>query len=398
MKKDLSLYIHIPFCVHKCKYCDFLSFDNESYGTMLRYVDSVCQEIKLYTPVADKYIVRTIYIGGGTPSILDETLITNILAFIRKTFEVDRFVEITIEANPGTVKYHKLLAYRSIGINRLSIGLQTADDELLKKLGRIHNFDQFVAGYNSARRAGFKNINVDIMSGLPGQDVHSYVDTLTRVMEFEPEHISAYSLTVEEGTPLAEDTALLNLIPNEDTDRQMYALTKKVLAAHDYVRYEFSNYAKDGYECRHNKVYWTGGEYIGFGIGASSFFKGQRFTNIRDINEYITLMEETAEQFVKRQDKLKLYDEVTEQMRTDVVTMYIDRRMEEYMFLGLRMTKGVSRREFERIFNKDIYDVYGEVINKYVDEGFMIGDGDSVRLNDRGIDVSNIILSDFLLD
>ena len=179
MKKDLSLYIHIPFCVHKCKYCDFLSFDNESYGTMLRYVDSVCQEIKLYTPVADKYIVRTIYIGGGTPSILDETLITNILAFIRKTFEVDRFVEITIEANPGTVKYHKLLAYRSIGINRLSIGLQTADDELLKKLGRIHNFDQFVAGYNSARRAGFKNINVDIMSGLPGQDVHSYVDTLT---------------------------------------------------------------------------------------------------------------------------------------------------------------------------------------------------------------------------
>jgi oxygen-independent coproporphyrinogen-3 oxidase len=398
MKRDLSLYIHIPFCERKCAYCDFLSSDTETYGTQLRYIEAVCHEIQLYAPVADRYIVRTIFIGGGTPSLLDETFITNILSMVRRIFEVDRFAEITIEANPDSIKYHRLLSYRSIGINRLSIGLQSADDALLRTIGRVHNFDQFVAAYKSARRAGFKNINIDIMSGLPGQDVHSYVDTLTRVMEFQPEHISAYSLSVEDGTPLAENEGLRNLIPDEETDRKMYALTKKVLATNGYARYEFSNYAKQGYECRHNIVYWTGGEYIGFGIGAASYFKGERFSNIRNITDYIELMDQVQSEIAGRQDKLLLYEEVASRLRAETTPMYIDSRMEEFMFLGLRMVRGVSRKEFERHFNKDMYEVYGGVIHKYVDEGFMESEGDWVRLNDRGIDVSNIILSDFLLD
>ena len=191
MKRNLSLYIHIPFCVQKCLYCDFLSFDDILYAKRLQYMDALRTELRLYQPYADRYVVKSIFIGGGTPSTMDESLIEALLAQVRSVFRLDRFAEITIEANPGTLKYTDLLAYRSYGINRLSIGLQSADDELLKMLGRIHNFDQFVAGFTSARRAGFENINVDVMSGIPGQDMHSYVDTLTRVMEYRPEHISA---------------------------------------------------------------------------------------------------------------------------------------------------------------------------------------------------------------
>ena len=398
MKRYVSLYVHIPFCAVKCKYCDFLSFDGESYGTMLRYVDSLCQEIKLYAPVADEYIVRSVFIGGGTPSLLDEALITNIMAFIKRTFKLAKDAEITIEANPGTLMHQKLNGYKSAGINRISIGLQSADDEMLKRLGRLHNFDQFVASYKAARRAGFQNINVDIMSGLPGQTIHSYVDTLSRVLDFAPEHISAYSLSIEEGTPFANDPEILASIPNEIIDRRMYEVTKKLLAANGYDRYEFSNYSKPGYECRHNMVYWTGGEYIGFGIGASSYFQGKRFNNMRDIFRYIEIMEETSDKFVESENMELLYNETAMKIRENVTPMYIDSRMEEFMFLGLRMMCGVSREEFHERFNKDIYEVYGTVINTYIDQGFMAAVGDRIILTDKGIDVSNVILADFLLD
>ena len=398
MKRNLSLYIHIPFCVQKCLYCDFLSFDDALYATQLQYVDAVRTEISIYKPYADRYVVRTIFIGGGTPSILDESLIEAILTTVRQVFSVDRFAEITIEANPGTLKYTDLLAYQSYGINRLSMGLQSADDELLKMLGRIHNFDQFVAGFTSARRAGFRNINVDVMSGIPGQDMHSYVDTLTRVMEYRPEHISAYSLQVEEETPLAKDPVLVDMLPDEDTDRRMYSMTKKILRTNGYERYEFSNYAQPGYECRHNIVYWTGGEYIGIGLGAASLFKGERFSNLKDLSAYLELMQEAAEKMTGDVDRLLLYDAVTEHLRKDRTAMYIDRRIEEYMFLGLRMTRGVDRKEFQEKFNKDIFSVYGSVINHYCDDGFMEVDDRYVRLTDAGIDVSNYILSDFLLN
>ncbi len=398
MKRNISLYIHIPFCVQKCLYCDFLSFDDTMYATQLQYMDALRTEIMLYKPFADRYVVRSIFIGGGTPSVMDESLIEALLSTVRQIFSVDRFAEITIEANPGTLKYTDLLAYQSYGINRLSIGLQSADDEMLRLLGRIHNFDQFVAGYTSARRAGFRNINVDVMSGIPGQDMHSYVDTLTRVMEYRPEHISAYSLQVEEGTPLAEDPVLTGMLPDEESDRRMYAMTKKILRTNGYERYEFSNYALPGYECMHNKVYWTGGEYIGLGLGAASLFKGERFSNLRDLSQYLELMQEAAANNTPEVDKLELYEAVVAHLRQDVTAMYVDRRMEEYMFLGLRMIRGVNRREFRERFNKDMFAVYGPVINRYEADGFMDFDDDYVWLTDAGIDVSNIILSDFLLD
>ncbi|MDD6328401.1 MAG: radical SAM family heme chaperone HemW [Eubacteriales bacterium] len=398
MKKYVSLYVHIPFCAVKCKYCDFLSFDGESYGTMLRYVDSLCQEIKLYEPVAEEYVVRSVFIGGGTPSLLDEALITNIMAFIRKTFTLEKNAEITIEANPGTLRHQKLNGYKAAGINRISIGLQSADDEMLRRLGRLHNYDQFVASFKAARRAGFNNINVDIMSGLPGQTIHTYVDTISRVLDFKPEHISAYSLQIEEGTPFANDPAILEQLPPEMIDRRMYEITKKLLGASGYERYEFSNYAKPGYECKHNMVYWTGGEYIGFGIGASSYFKGKRFSNMTDVFSYIRLMEDTTEKFVSYDDMEKLFNEVTDKLRENVTTMYVDSRMEEFMFLGLRMMCGVSRSDFEERFKKDIYEVYGTVLNRYIDQGFMAIDGDRIYLTDKGIDVSNVVLADFILD
>ena len=398
MKRNLSLYIHIPFCVQKCLYCDFLSFDDTLYAKQLQYMDALRTELKLYQPYADRYSVKTIFIGGGTPSTMDESLIEALLTQIRSVFRVDRFAEITIEANPGTLKYTDLLAYQSYGINRLSIGLQSADDELLKMLGRIHNFDQFVAGFTSARRAGFRNINVDVMSGIPGQDMHSYVDTLTRVMEYRPEHISAYSLQVEEGTKLAADEYLLGMLPEEEVDRRMYAMTKKILRTNGYERYEFSNYAQPGFECRHNLVYWTGGEYIGFGLGAASLFKGERFSNLRDLDQYLELMGEVAKLMTPEMDLLQLYDAATVKLRCDNTAMYVDRRMEEYMFLGLRMIRGVSRTEFKEKFNKEMFDVYGPVINKYVDDGFLKLEEDRVALTDAGIDISNIILSEFLLD
>ena len=398
MSKYVSLYVHIPFCAAKCKYCDFLSFDGESYGIMLRYVDALCQEIRAYQPIVSDYIVRSVFIGGGTPSMLDEGLITNIMAFIRKSFKLEKDAEITIEANPGTLMHQKLIGYKAAGINRISIGLQSADDDMLKKLGRIHNFDQFVASYNSARRAGFDNINIDIMSGLPGQTIHTYVDTLSRVLDFAPEHISAYSLSVEPGTPLAEDEELLSTLPNEINDRRMYDITKQLLAAHGYYRYEFSNYAKSGYECKHNMVYWTGGEYIGLGLGSSSYFQGKRFNNIRDLNDYIEKMDAISEKFNQDISPELIYNEAVRNLRENITPIYIDSRIEEFMFLGLRMTCGVSREDFTERFNKDIYEVYGPVLNKYIGDGYMAMSNDRIYLTDKGIDGSNVILVDFLLD
>ncbi len=397
MKKYVSLYVHIPFCAVKCKYCDFLSFDGESYGTMLRYVDSLCQEIKLYKPIADEYIVRSVFIGGGTPSLLDESLIVNIMAFIKKTFTLERDAEVTIEANPGTLRHQKLNGYKTAGVNRISIGLQSADDNMLKRLGRLHNYDQFVASFKAARRAGFNNINVDVMSGLPGQSIHSYVDTLTKVIDYKPEHISAYSLTIEEGTPFAGDQSILESLPPDMIERRMYEITKKLLDSNGYDRYEISNYAKPGYECKHNMVYWTGGEYIGLGLGASSYFQGKRFNNMRDIFKYIQLMEETSDKFVETDNLETLYNDTTRKLRENITPMYIDSRMEEFMFLGLRMMCGISREDFQERFNKDVYEVYAPVINKYVDQGYMATVGDRILLTDMGIDVSNVILADFLL-
>ena len=379
-------------------YCDFLSFDNETNSKKIQYVNALMSEIRMYKPYADRYSVKTIYIGGGTPTTLDEALISNILKTINHIFNVDRFAEITIEANPGTIKYMDLLAYRELGINRLSIGLQSADDDMLRLLGRIHNYEEFENGFDAARRAGFKNISVDVMSGLPGQDMHTLVDTLTRVTELGPEHISVYSLQVEEGTMLSQRPDILDMLPDENTERSMYTMTKKVLKAAGYNRYEVSNYSKPGMESRHNTVYWTGGQYIGIGIGAASYFKGERFKNISNLDNYIEICEDIREELTKETDRVRLYDSATAILREDVQTIYVDSRMEEFMYLGLRMTNGISRKDFQERFNRDVFEVYGDPINKYSTDGYIIVDDDRIRLSDKGIDVSNYILADFILD
>lgn len=398
MRKDLSIYIHIPFCRKKCLYCDFLSFDNENFASSISYVRAVCDEIKLYSHLKDEYAVRSVYIGGGTPSVLDEESITEIMTALKKNFNIYKDAEISIEVNPGTVRLQKLSMFKAAGINRLSIGLQSADDALLKRLGRIHTFAQFEDTFSSARRAGFDNINVDVMSGLPGQTLKDYSKTLTEVMKFGPEHISAYSLQIEEGTPFAEDPTVAEDLPPEFIERRMYEITENLLAVRGYSRYEISNYSKEGYECIHNMVYWTGGEYIGIGLGSSSYFQGKRFNNTRDYETYLRTFENEREAISVGDNLEIIYNDVMRKLRENITPLYIYDRMEEFMFLGLRMMCGVSTEDFKERFKKDIFEIYGPVLYKYLNTEFMRQTGDRIYLTREGINVSNVILADFLLD
>ena len=401
MRKKLSIYIHIPFCVKKCIYCDFLSFGaddpqiNRSGAVRKAYVQSICRELLSYKSISKDYIVKTIFIGGGTPSILLPGEIMNILATLRSIFKVDEEAEITIEVNPGTLTAIKAAEYLAAGINRMSIGLQSAHNDELAMLGRIHTYEQFLTSYQTARDAGFRNINVDLISAIPGQTLHSYLDTLERVLKCRPEHISSYSLIVEDGTPLAGNQKLLSKLPDEETDREMYEATGKVLEMSGYKRYEISNYAKPGYECRHNIVYWTMDEYIGIGIGAASFFNGRRYSNTSDIKQYVDTMEEV---FEKRSiDEAYRIPELLSIRHIDE-TVDIDTLMEEYVIFGLRMTRGISAADFYERFGHSLYDVYGDIIRGYVASGHMKDEKGMVCFTRKGIDVSNRILVDFLQD
>lgn len=401
MRKKLSIYIHIPFCVKKCVYCDFLSFGaddpqiNRSGAVRKAYVQSICRELLSYKSISKDYIVKTIFIGGGTPSILLPGEIMNILATLRSIFKVDEEAEITIEVNPGTLTAIKAAEYLAAGINRMSIGLQSAHNDELTMLGRIHTYEQFLTSYQTARDSGFRNINVDLISAIPGQTLHSYLDTLERVLKCRPEHISSYSLIVEDGTPLAGDQKLLSKLPDEETDREMYEATGKVLEMSGYKRYEISNYAKPGYECRHNIVYWTMDEYIGIGIGAASFFNGRRYSNTSDIKQYVDTMEEV---FEKRSiDEAYRIPELLSIRHIDE-TVDIDTLMEEYVIFGLRMTRGISAADFYERFGHSLYDAYGDIIRGYVASGHMKDEKGMVCFTRKGIDVSNRILVDFLQD
>jgi oxygen-independent coproporphyrinogen-3 oxidase len=341
------------------------------------------------------YIVNTIFIGGGTPSILLPGEILTIMTTVRSIFKVAEDAEVTIEVNPGTLTSTKAAEYIEAGINRMSIGLQSANDEELAMLGRIHSFDQFLASYQTARQAGFDNINIDIMSALPGQTLHSYLDTVEKVLKCRPEHISSYSLIVEEGTPLAENKELLSRLPDEAEDREMYEATRKLLLVSGYKRYEISNYAKPGYECRHNKVYWTLGEYIGIGLGASSFLNSRRFSNTRDLMKYTNLYHQVeAENNFENNNLSELFANI----RFIDEEVNSERMMEEFMICGLRMMSGVSAATFFEMFGHSIYDVYGSIINKYVASGHLKDEGGNIKLTTAGIDVSNVVLADFLLD
>lgn len=403
--KELSLYVHIPFCKAKCLYCDFLSFGGMDYPMQKEYVAALCKEIEAYRLIAPDYIIQTIFFGGGTPSYIEANLIEQIMNTIRETFEVAKDAEITIEGNPDSLKLDKLQVYKKAGINRVSIGLQSIHDEMLARIGRVHNYTQFVAAYQSARQAGFNNINIDIMSGLPGETMDSYLETLGRVVELQPEHISAYSLIVEEGTPLSENEELLEMIPDEEEDRKMYARTYKLLQQSGYQRYEISNYAKEGFSCRHNKVYWTGGEYLGVGLCSASYMqmhsedgksKMLRFHGVEDIREYIGRFSRCEGMWGFGEDVL------FEFIRDFYRDLHFCRRkdeMEEFMFLGLRMMQGVSRSEYLKRFGVEMDFTYGKVIDKYLQQGLLLEDEtkDRVFLSDKGIDVSNVVMAEMML-
>ncbi len=382
MRQPISLYLHIPFCVKKCHYCDFLSFPGCSLSRQAEYVDAMIQEIHAYREAAEDYEVKTIFLGGGTPSLLEKELVERLFHELYSVWRAAPETEITIEANPGTLSREKLIGYHMIGINRLSLGLQSTIAQELATIGRIHNYEQFLANYYLAREAGFDNINIDIMSALPGQTLISYGKTLERILKLQPEHISSYSLILEEGTDFWENAEIERALPSEQTERIMYHYTKKCLQNAGYERYEISNYAKPGYACLHNQVYWTGGEYLGLGLGAASYWKGARFSNTPDMEEYMENCSRAR---------------ITEN-RKEIVTATQKSQMEEYMFLGLRMIRGVSIREFERRFGIPMNRIYGTVIRSYIGQGLLKIEQDRLMLTERGIDVSNSVMADFLLE
>ena len=382
-KRNLELYLHIPFCVKKCNYCDFFS----ASGTpkeQADYVSAMIQEIQSYQELSGEYEVQTIFLGGGTPSLLTPEQIEKIFTTIYHIFSVNENAEITMEMNPGTVDIEKLRAMKAAGVNRLSIGLQSAQNEELKMLGRIHTYEEFLETWRLTEKAGFKNRNIDLMSALPGQTMESYKDTLSKVLALEPEHISAYSLILEEGTVFYDwyekgklDRGAWKL-PSEEEEYAMGELTIQRLAEAGMHRYEISNYAKSGKECRHNLGYWDRVEYLGIGAGSSSLIKGERFDHIRDRKAYIEKIRNGESILIDRE------------------ILSVESQMEEFMYLGLRKIEGVSRTDFQNYFGKNVDDVYGEILDKLEEEQLLEFSGDRIRLTHRGMDVSNCVLAEFL--
>ena len=367
MKKSLGIYIHIPFCVRKCKYCDFLS-GPAGAETQETYIEMLLKEIEQHERILKDRQTDTIFFGGGTPSILEGDAIERIMEKLKELGNISETAEISIEANPGTVTEEKLRLWKQAGINRISFGLQSADDSELKQLGRIHTWEEFESNYHLARTCGFKNINVDLMSALPGQTVDTWRKTMEKVTALEPEHISAYSLIIEEGTPFYEIyDKHPELLPTEEEERAMYYETKTFLASKGYERYEISNYAKEGYECRHNLSYWERVDYLGLGLGAASLIGNVRKSNQTELAEYLKGNFSGEEE---------LLDETA--------------AMEEYFFLGLRKMQGVNWVPYQK--------QYGKTVEKLTAEKLIELDGDYIRLTELGIDVSNYVLAEFLIE
>lgn len=374
--KEISLYVHIPFCKQRCFYCDFPTFagkDKYREG----YIDSLIKEIK---EKCFKYKIKTIFIGGGTPSYLDAEQLEKLLKAI-KNLNLGKDIEYSMECNPGTLTKEKLIIMKKNGVNRISFGLQSCDNKLLKQIGRIHTFEEFLENYNLARNIGFENINVDLMYGLPGLTVDLWKDTLEKICNLKPEHISAYSLIIEEGTAFYNlyNKNKLNL-PSEDEERIMDKLTKKILNKNDYFQYEISNFALNGKECEHNKVYWLLKEYIGVGCASSSYLNGVRIVNESDINEYIKKV---------NNDKSIVVEEYKNSINDEI---------EEFIFMGLRMLCGVDLKNFNKRFNKDIRSIYDSVIEKNIKDGLLILEKDKMFLTSKGLELANYVMSDFILE
>lgn len=384
--KRLGLYVHIPFCAKKCNYCDFYSLAS-SEDEKIAYIEALKREIREASKkVSDEYRVYTIYFGGGTPSIIKAYYIKEILEEIRPGFRLykdDFYPEITIECNPKTVDMEKLLMYKEAGINRISLGLQSANNDELKLLGRIHTFEDFLDSYDMVRKSGFTNVNIDLMSAIPNQKISIYERSLDELIKLNPEHISSYSLIIEEGTPFykkyAEKAPFVKDLPSEDEDRAMYELTLTRLAKAGYKRYEISNYAKEGYFSRHNTSYWERVPYLGFGVGASSLFEGERYDNVANLKEYIK-------------------NAGISDVRQNITKLSLKDEMSEFMFLGLRLIDGISKQAFTKKFTFTVEEIFGDVVKKHINNELLIDYGDFLKLSDRGLDISNYVLSDFLLD
>jgi len=373
--KKLGIYIHIPFCKKKCHYCDFISFSGKQ-KLIEQYINSLKKEISDYKINKEEYLIETIYFGGGTPSFIESKYITDILQELKQKFNISANAEITIEANPGTVDEQKLKDYYNSGINRISFGLQTTRSELLKLVGRIHSYSSFIDAYNLARKIGFENINVDLMIGLPVQTLKDVEKDLERIIELKPEHISVYSLIVEEGTIIEQKISNKELyLPSEDLERKMYWKVKNTLEEKGFKHYEISNFAKTGYESKHNLACWNQEEYIGFGLAAHSYIDNKRYSNTIDLEEYFDWP-----------DNSKIMHEVQSR----------EEKMKEYMLLSLRKIKGVKISDFKNKFVDNPIYLYRESLNKLVIQELIEIDIDSIKLTNKGIDLANIVWEEFV--
>ncbi|PWX12815.1 coproporphyrinogen III oxidase [Clostridium perfringens] len=374
----ISLYIHIPFCAQKCLYCDFPSFARKDH---LRkdYIEALNKEIISLREKHNNLEINTIFIGGGTPSVLEANELECLLKEVAK-LNMAKDIEYSMECNPGNLTEEKLEVMKKYGVNRISMGLQAKQDNLLKGLGRIHNYKTFKENFLLAKKVGFNNINVDLMFGLPNQSLNEWEETLREIISLEPAHISAYSLIIEEGTAfynLYENDKLK--LPTEEEERKMYHLAKKILEENGFNQYEISNYAKEGKECRHNLAYWNMDNWIGVGSAAASYINGKRIKNISSVEEYINSIK----------DKGEAVEEIINNSKND--------NMEEFMFMGLRKINGIDENEFKNRFSMNINDVYGEILNKYIGEGLLIRESGRIFLSEKGIEISNVIMADFLL-
>lgn len=375
-----SLYIHIPFCKKKCYYCDFNSYSGKEY-LIDDYIEALKKEITLYKDILNKNKINTIFLGGGTPSILNGEQIFEIMNTLNKNFLIKDNAEISIESNPGTLNYSKLKLYYESGINRLSIGLQACQNNLLNKIGRIHSFEEYIKNLQDARKIGFSNINTDLMFSLPGQTKKDWKETLNKIVDLNIPHISAYSLIVEEETPFYNWVGDGKVaLPSEDVEIDMYHYAIKYLKEKGYKHYEISNFAKNRFECKHNLTYWKNKPYLGIGVGAHSYFNKKRFNNVKKIEEYIRLV---------KNDKLPVEE------RLDISTKD---EISEFMFLGLRLIDGISIKEFINRFNVSPFEIYKEEFKKLKGDELLFWDEEQIKLTSKGIDLSNIVFQDMLLD
>ena len=387
--KNMGLYIHIPFCKKKCEYCDFISYEGKE-NLVEKYIECVKHElteigeqnrIDYENNLDDLVLVKTVYIGGGTPSFINSKYISELLNVIKNSFTLDNDVEITLEVNPGTADEYKLKEYKDSGINRLSIGLQETHDRILKNIGRIHTYENFLNTYNLARKIGFNNINVDLMLGLPGQTLLDLNESLDNVIKLNPEHISVYSLILEEGTPLYFKVSNHQVqLPDDELERRMYWKVKEKLQKAGYIHYEISNFAKLGYESKHNLACWNQEEYIGVGVASHSYTNNVRYSVIENIEEYIKNIDTDNEAdniiFHEKQNK--------------------DSKMQEYMLLGLRKIEGIKIQEFKNKFETEPIVLYKNELKKLKDEGLIKIDSNSIKLTNKGLDLANIVWEEFV--